>query len=329
MWGARYCEDTAGVQPAEERPGVQHGKVNGGLQSPSGCGCLPACSHPVQRADVQVGHVATRAMTAIQLKKPPRPDGRTVARENEMRTLRALHRFGWLRTRDVAALVFSRWASKPATEPSLAPIVATNSGIRMAQRTLRRLKEARMALSSLGPDGSTVYALAGSGTRALQAAGIEAASGKDAIRGISSGYFRHRCISNELAIAGIVQGFRVATEREIARGLWAGGESGIAGKKPDVLWRNRNEWIWLEVQRSRHNSRDYALLLSWLAAMAARLDGRITESATLHRIVFVCTAAFEAKLRRDVSTKGIVGILDSGLLTFERSLYKFEGTQFL
>lgn len=276
--------------------------------------------------------VATRGMTAIFPNKPPRPDGRAVARENETRVLRALHRFGWLRTRDVAALVFSRWASRPVMAPSLAPIVATNSGVRMAQRTLRRLREARMVLTNTGPDGSTLYALAEGGTRALQAMGIEAASGKDAIRGISPAYYQHRCIANELAIAGIVQGFRVSTEREIARGHWAGGEAGIYGKKPDVLWRDRDAWTWVEVQRSRHNARDYASLLGWLAAMAMAMASpgeRIAAGVTLHRIVFVCTAAFEAKLRRDVAAKGMQSILTCGRLTFERSLYNFEAIRFV
>lgn len=245
-----------------------------------------------------------------------------------MRALRALHRFGWLRTRDVAALVFSRWASRPAATPSLAPIVATGSGIRMAQRTLRRLKEARMVLNTLGPDGSTLYALAEAGTRALQAMGIAAASGKDAVRGISPAYFQHRCIANEVAIAGIVQGLRVSTEREIARGHWAGGEVGILGKKPDVLWRDRDAWTWVEVQRSRHNARDYALLLGWLAAMA-HPGAQIAAGATLRRIVFVCTAAFEAKLRRDLAAKGMESILTGGRLTFERSLYNFETIRFM
>lgn len=293
----------------------------------------PACTLPIQRADVRGGlSFLHGGMTDTSLPKPTRADGRTVARENEMRILRALHRFGWLRTRDVAALVFRRWSSKPAAVLSLAPIVATDSGIRMAQRTLRRLKEARFVLTAQGPDGSTVYALAEAATRALQALGITAASGKDAIRGISPAYFRHRCIANELAIAGIVQGMRVSTEREIARGLWTGGESGIAGKKPDVLWRNRDAWTWIEVQRSRHNKRDYAQLLSWLAAMiaaSARAGARIAADAMLYRIVFVCMPAFETKLLRDLAAKGVDSVLVRGLLTFERSLYKLETIQFM
>jgi hypothetical protein len=202
----------------------------------------------------------------------------------------------------------------------------------MAQRTLRRLKDARMVLTTNGPDGSTVYALAEAGSRSLHALGIEAASGKDAVRGISPAYFRHRCISNEVAIAGIVQGLRVSTEREIARGCWLGGETGIAGKKPDVLWRSREAWTWIEVQRSRHSVRDYSQLLSWfdsVAAAIARPGTQIAWKMTLRRIIFICSTAFEAKLRRDLSARGTLDLISSGLLVFERSLYKLEAISFI
>ena len=46
-------------------------------------------------------------------------DGRALARENELNVMRALHRFGWLRTRNLAALVWQRWARNPAEVPSL------------------------------------------------------------------------------------------------------------------------------------------------------------------------------------------------------------------
>ncbi len=87
-------------------------------------------------------------------------DGRITARENEIRVLRALHRCGWLRTRDLAALVWQDWARNPAGEPSLKPPTSTASGLRMAQRTLRRLRDKRLVLSSHAPDGSIIYALA-------------------------------------------------------------------------------------------------------------------------------------------------------------------------
>lgn len=164
-------------------------------------------------------------------------DGRAVAQENEVRLLRALHRFGWLRTRDLAALNWQRWARSPSEVPSLKPPTPTAGGLRMAQRTLRRLREKRQVLSARAPDGSLIYALAEAGARLLQQTGVMALTGKDLMRTFSAAHYRHRCIANEIAVGAIIGGFRVATEREIAQGLWLGGEEGVAGKKPDVLMR--------------------------------------------------------------------------------------------
>jgi len=172
-------------------------------------------------------------------------DGRQIARENEIRCLRALHRFGWLRTRDFATLCWRRWPSKPSGPLDVGPVSPTASAIRMAQRTLCRLRDNRLVIRSKGPDGSVVYALSEGGARTLSNAGIAAVSGKDLVRRYSSAYYRHRCISNEVAIAGIVQGFRASTEREISQGLWLGSEEGIVGKRPDVLLRSGMHVYWI------------------------------------------------------------------------------------
>lgn len=260
-----------------------------------------------------------------------RVDGRAKARDNEMRVLRALHRFGWLRTRDIAAL-WARWASKPVAMPSLAPAVGTASDLRMAQRTLRRMRDGHLLLQAQGSDGSVVYAIAEAGARALQSADVPASSGKDGVRNFSSGYFRHRCIANELAIAGIVQGFRVSTEREIARGLWAGGAAGIAGKRPDALWRNGNRWDWFEVERSRRNARDYAQLLAWLVHLRGCLrpgpGADLGDGVVIGRVVFVCTTQFKKKLLRDLAIQGWPAAEVQKLVVFETLLYKFEGINF-
>lgn len=251
--------------------------------------------------------------------------------EAERRTLRSLHRFGWLRTRDLAALVHTRWESRPLERPSLAPIVASASAMRMAQRTLRRMREARLVLSAQGPDGSTLYALAEPGVRALRSLGIEAASGKDGMRGISGGYYRHRCISNEIAIAGILQGLRVSTEREIAQGLWAGGSAGVAGKRPDVLWRNRDAWDWIEVQRSRPNARDYRRLVGWMKhmlAVLARPGAQIAEGVKLRKIVFVCSAAFGTRLLHDLREEKVDESALAELVFFGQSLYVLDPIKF-
>ena len=260
-------------------------------------------------------------------------DGRAIARENEVRVLRALHRFGWLRTRDLAVLVWQRWARSPAGEPDLKPPVPTDAGLRMAQRTLKRLRDKRLVLSSRAPDGSVIYALAEAGARALQQIGVAATTGKNLMRSFSSAHYRHRCIANEIAVGSILVGYRVSTEREIAQGLWLGGEDGIAGKKPDVLIRSGDTVWWVEVERSRKNAKDYARLLQWLGAVAQdafRATGPVLlgEKVCWGKLVFICTPSFQAKLTRDLIAAGWKKIHLDTLLSFKTSLYKFGDISF-
>ncbi len=263
----------------------------------------------------------------------PNKDGRAIARENEMRVLRALHRFGWLRTRDLAALVWQHWARNPAREPCLKSPEPTSAGLRMAQRTLRRLREKRWVLDNRAPDGSIIYALSETGARQLSAMGIRATSGKDLVRAFSSSHFRHRCIANEIAISGIRQGFKVATEREIAQGRWPGGETGIAGKKPDVLLRGDGAVWWVEVERSRKNAKDYTRLLNWLSSIArdaTQSGGPALLGTELRwaKVVFICTEAFRQKLMRDLAARGWQQSYFAALLSFETTLYRFEDILF-
>jgi len=260
-------------------------------------------------------------------------DGREIARENEVRVLRALHRFGWLRTRDLAALVWLRWARSPVGEPDLTPILPTASGLRMAQRTLKRLRDKRFVLSSRAPDGSLIYALAEAGARLLQHIGVTAVTGKDLMRTFSSAHYRHRCVANEIAVGAIIEGFRIATEREIAQGLWLGGTDGIAGKKPDVLIRAGDTAWWVEVERSRKNVKDYAALLKWLSTAAQdafRAAGPLLlgEKVRWGKVIFICTPAFQAKLTRDLTAAGWKKIHLDTLIAFNTSLYSFKDITF-
>lgn len=260
-------------------------------------------------------------------------DGRQVARENEARVLRALHRFGWLRTRDLAALCWRRWASRPSGPPGVEPMQPTASAVRMAQRTLCRLRDARLVIRGQGPDGSVIYALSEGGARALKDAGVTAISGKDLVRGFSTAYYRHRCIANEIAISGMVQGFRASTEREIAQGLWLGGDAGIAGKRPDVLLRSGNQVWWVEVERSRKSAKDYRAFLAWMGKVLqdkGQRDGSrlLGPGQVWGRLTFICTPAFEAKLRSDLSNAGWTQQQVDALTSFKSALYIFEDTLF-
>lgn len=260
-------------------------------------------------------------------------DGRQIGRENEARVLRAIHRFGWLRTKDLAVLCWRRWASKPSSPPSVGPTQPTASAVRMAQRTAARLLEARLVIRGRGPEGSVIYALSEGGARALKAVGVTAISGKDLVRGFSAAYYRHRCISNQIAISGMLQGYRASNEREIAQGLWFGGEAGIAGKRPDVLLRSGSQVWWIEVERSRKNAKDYKALLVWLGRVlqdSTRREGSrlLAPGQAWGRLIFICTPAFEIKLRLDLENMGWTRQQVDALSCFESALYRFEETLF-
>lgn len=261
-------------------------------------------------------------------------DGRLIARAHETAVLRAVHRFGWLRTRDLAALcLMGRWAAKPSGPPSLGPTQPTASAVRMAQRTLRRLREARQVISAQAPDGSIIYALSEGGARLLKEAGLAGVSGKDLVRGFSAAFYRHRAISNSVAVSGIIQGFRVSTEREIGQGFWIGGEAGTAGKRPDVLLRSGNQVWHVEVEHSRKSKSDYAALLVWLTKVLKdkmRPDGSqlLGLGLTWAKVVFICTPAFQAKLCRDLAAAGWSAAHIALLLWFETALYSFADILF-
>ena len=263
-------------------------------------------------------------------------DGRAVARDNDFRTLRSLHRFGWLRSRDLAALVWQQWAREPPSAPSLKQPAPSASAVRMAQRTLSRLRARRLVLQARAPNGATLYALAEAGARLLQQSGIKATTGKDQVRRFSSGHFWHRCIANEIAAGAIVEGCRVSTEREISQGLWLGGREGIAGKKPDVFIRCGAAAWWVEVERSRKNKTDYAHLLRWLGVVgqdaprpaAALMKDKDKEPLRWGRVVFVCAPAFRERLCQDLKEAGwSPGKIDA-LIFFSTSLYPLQDIAF-
>ncbi len=131
-------------------------------------------------------------------------NGQILAVQNELHILQFSHRFGWLRTRDLASLV---WPNSKSID----------STISMAQRTLKRLKDSGQVLHRIAPDGATIYALALSGAWRLgDETGLPAYSGKDLVREL--GNYEHRCNADIFAINQLRAGKSVWTEREIQAG---------------------------------------------------------------------------------------------------------------
>jgi hypothetical protein len=254
--------------------------------------------------------------------------------ENKANILKAIHRFGWLRTRDIACLVWTKWKHQPSSAKFdiLKPARPTSSQLRMAQRTVRALTVSGHLLVAKGPDGSTIYALSSKGAQAISTSFINASAGKDLIRAPSLGYFRHRCVSNEIAITAMIEGFRVSTEREIAGGNWKWGKSGLYGKTPDVLVKAQSHLYWIEVERSRKNQSDYKKLLVWLQELRSRkrVAQPLADASGLGlTVIFVCTQAFAKRLTSDLTRIGFTEAEISSLVEFRMDLYRFEVINFI
>jgi len=235
-------------------------------------------------------------------------DGREIARQNELRALKSIYKFGWLRTRDIAVLVWQRQSA--ATKQWLGPVTLTanRSSLRMAQRTLQRLRESHLVFVHTGPDGSLLYGLSEAGARSLVAQGIPARSAKDWLRRFSIQQYHHRRIANEVAIGAVLQGYRVATEREIAMGQWLGGMAGVLGKKPDVLIRSGKSVWWVEVDRSRRNQTDAEKLLNWLDALwpphaQPGVPASLPGGHELIQVVFIANRTFGEQLAHELRRK--------------------------
>ena len=257
-------------------------------------------------------------------------DGRELARTNELRLLKAIFKHGWMRTRDLAALGWTKAGVRKNPSFTPEPIIVANSAIRMAQRTIARLRRDRMVIHMQAPDGCLIYGLSEAGARRLVGLGIPAKTGKDQVRRVSLSHYHHRRLANELAVIAALQGYRVVSETEIAAGLWFGGKNGILGKRPDVVVRDGKE-VWLvEVERSRRNKKDYIKLLRWLIQLwtvnhqnSETVD--LTGGYKLKQVVFVCGNAFIDRLITDLRKLGWTEAQIINRIYAKRLLYVSEG----
>lgn len=263
-----------------------------------------------------------------------RPDGRELARRNELKILKLLHRLGWARSREAACLWMPSRSAPPKGGFSPEPVCVSGSALRMAQRTLGRLREQRLVFTHVGPDGSHLYALSEGGARVLQGLGIPAASGKDWLCRFSMTQYHHRRLSNELALLAMLQGFRIKTDREIAQGLGIGGLEGVQGKRADMTARSGRTLYWGEVVRSRLNSRDYAHTLTWLHGLWPTgrniwLPAPLPGGLELAQVVFLADQAFAERLTRDLKNLGWSDEMVTHRLKFRMLLYGTEARYIL
>lgn len=257
-------------------------------------------------------------------------NGREIALAHDVSLLKALHKFGWLRTRDLAALHWMPRVKRSGQGFEPVPIEVSATARRMAQRTLQRLRQQHKVVWIEAPDGSIIYGLAEGGARQLMNLGIPAKSGKDQVRRVSLSQFHHRRLANEIVIGALLQGYRANTEFEIAAGLWLGGKAGVAGKKPDFVARIGKD-VWLgEVERSARNKAGYASLLEalltmWRPGLGAGRPAELLDGHRLHQVVFVANAAFIARVSDDLRAAGWTEDMVSQRIKGVPLLYVTEG----
>ncbi|TCV85826.1 hypothetical protein [Sulfurirhabdus autotrophica] len=180
----------------------------------------------------------------------------------ELDALHLLHRFGWLRAREVGILLYS----------------SSNQSRTLAERLLRRLVEKRQIFFRplQGENDSKharAYLLGQAGAdRLWEVRGIDAWTSKDIT--ISSTWL-HDLIAHQILAKWKNKGFQIVTGRELHRRT----RSGM--KIPDGLAKPPGQdWIWLEVERSRksgpaiHKQAKYlagaALGMEWLGYQLGR-----------------------------------------------------------
>lgn len=235
-------------------------------------------------------------------------DGKIVARRNEEAVLKALHQFGWLRTRDLAALIWQK-GKKKRSYFDLQPLTLQAPNMRTCQIVLARLRKKRMVNRIKAPDASWIYGLAEGGARELRRLGIEAKSAEDSLKRISLSFYHHRRIANEVAIIAAIQGFDTVSEYQIATAKWFGGITGVNSKKPDALALDGKLVTWIEVERSRRNKKDWIRLMTWLLGIwptdrSYYSNAPLMDGYEMLRVLFVCEQPFIDRVMVDLKAAG-------------------------
>lgn len=236
-------------------------------------------------------------------------DKRLVQERNHVSVLHWLHRFGWLTSRMLAALVWS-----DAAQP-----------LAMARRTLKVLAAQKLVICRPLPKGGAAYLVAAKGARYLRERfGIHAVSGNN----LALGNPVHRACSNWFLIGAHQQGLDIVTEHEIAS------ERGpiryLKGKSPDGLVVCEGHAIWIECEnapKSRAERRKIVALVEQnighetFTELAPELFlSRVAIVATTWEALRSIAASFEEALRLGEIRYGQIAEVDVCVLAISESL---------
>ncbi len=169
-------------------------------------------------------------------------DKRIAGEQNTLAILIALHRFGWLTSRMIAALVWPEAKQAPA----------------MSRRAVRAMAEQKLLLKRQLPAGGDCYVLSAAGARWLQdKEGVAAKSGTS----LQLGNPVHRACSNWFLISRLLAGDAIWTEYEIQTGRAP--VANISGKVPDGLVDTPLGLVWVEVENAWKNRSERGKVVSF------------------------------------------------------------------
>ena len=178
-------------------------------------------------------HLAAELAGSALADDPVPLDKRLTGERQAAEVLSWLHRFGWLTSRMIAALV---WPTASQSWP-------------LARRLLKKLLDDKLVLVRALPQGGDLYLLSVKGARLLtDTTGIAAKSGQS----LPTGDAIHRACGTWYLIAQVQAGLDIWTEHEIASGRAP--LQTLNGKQADGLVLHEGGQVtWLEVENAWKN----------------------------------------------------------------------------
>lgn len=253
--------------------------------------------------------------------EPSPEDKRLTGERNVFAVLSWLHRFGWLTSRMLAALV---WPTASQSWP-------------MARRTLKKMLADKLVLARALPQGADVYLLSVKGARLLQdATGLPAKGGQS----LPTGNALHRACGNWHLIAQLQAGLGIYTEHEIACGRAP--VHAVNGKVFDGLvvhdgglitacevenaWKNRSRRQAVVDVATRHLGRDTMTRLGTDATGQDLYLARLAVVSTTVDALRSMASSFQEAYRLRIATEMCLAQVEVSVLSVSPGLVPSEST---
>jgi hypothetical protein len=251
--------------------------------------------------------------------EPPPEDRRLTGERNTFDILMWLHRFGWLTSRMLAALV---WPTASQSWP-------------MARRTLKKMLTEKLVLVRALPQGGDVYLLSVKGARLLHEATGAAAKGGQSL---PTGNTIHRACGTWHLIGQVQAGLGIWTEHEIASGVAP--VQTVSGKLFDGLvvhdggrltavevenaWKNRARRQSVVDVATRHLGRDSLTRIGFDAQGQELYLARLAVVSTSIYALRSMSATFQEAHRMLIASEMCLSCVDVAVLPVSPSLVPGE-----